>query len=211
MNKNFEKEYRKKIQEEVPDLWYRIEEGLIEKNAEVELSKYSAKAKKIMIYKYSSLAAACICLAIILPVLIFSGKNYKECTSGTDMAEKSDETLMEEAMEADAEGSGILFEFSADEPAVESTEEYAEGAGNIQTSHMKVMIQDYTKSETSSIYKIIVEEDYKNEFVSGTEIEMEADESLLASLENGKVYEIEFYYDSTKNIPYQIIDITETY
>ena len=56
---------------------------------------------------------------------------------------------------------------------------------------------------------MIVEEDNNDEFESGTEIEMEADESFVTNLEHGKRYEIEFYYDPMKSVPYRLTGATE--
>lgn len=217
MNKNFENEYRKKIQEETPDLWNRIEEGLTEKKTEKQVVEFQAKTRRSKILKISSFAAACVCLAIILPVFVFTEKNYDQNSATAETVESAESA---EPIVADASEDETWEEAAADEdmavieePLEElesATEETAvEEIGAIETKYMKVSIQGYTQSETSIIYEMIVEENDNGEFDLGTELKMEADESFVTDLKNGKRYEIEFYYDSTKSVPYCLTDATE--
>ena len=75
--KNFENEYTEMMQEEMPDLWGRIEAGLTEKQPQTvtDITKEKMPAKKSVsrrFLKYSGLAAACLCMAIILPMLVYT-------------------------------------------------------------------------------------------------------------------------------------------
>ncbi len=235
MNKIFEKEYRNKIQDEMPDLWSRIEEGLIEKKEEKKVFEFPAKTGRSKILKYSGFAAACICLAIVLPVFIFTEKKYGDKSSSTGIIESAENMEFDALSDADgsateepaiAEGPAIAAEEElaiAEEPAAEELaaeettelseaapeEMAAEDAGAIETKYMKVSIHGHTQSESSFLYEMIVEEDNNDEFESGTEIEMEADESFVTNLEHGKRYEIEFYYDPMKSVPYRLTGATE--
>lgn len=213
MNNNFEKEYRKKIQEEAPDLWNRIEEGLADKKADKQVLEFHNKTKRNKIIKFSSFAAACICLAIVLPVFIFTEKNYSDKISSTENIESVEKPStifeFEAAAEEESEVAEAATEESESASEEMSEETSAEEASVTETKNMKVTIQGYAQLENSFIYEMIVEEDNNDEFEAGTEIEMEVDESFVTNLENGKKYEIEFYYDSTKSVPYCLTDATE--
>lgn len=72
MNKNLEKEYKELMEENVPDLWARIEAGL-ESEPKSEAKAEPAGKKPIPWRKYSAwgmAAAACLCLIIIAPFLL---------------------------------------------------------------------------------------------------------------------------------------------
>ena len=63
--KNLEDEYKRFNQEETPDLWNRIEAGLTDKKAKPK--------KNIFTFKYASVCAAAVLLALLLPSLYFMG------------------------------------------------------------------------------------------------------------------------------------------
>ena len=82
--KEFEKEYRQMIQEEMPDLWGRIEAGLKERETggQGEITEKSArdaeenltgrKKRKTTVKRqyYIGIAAACLCGAIMIPAAV---------------------------------------------------------------------------------------------------------------------------------------------
>lgn len=78
MERDFEREFKELKLNEIPDLWGRIEAGLSEKRPAAGVSpsialsagKYKAR-KRIVWRKWGTLAAACLCVAIILPALSF--------------------------------------------------------------------------------------------------------------------------------------------
>lgn len=72
MNKDFEKEYKKLMTEDVPDLWGRIEAGLEPKETAVKKVNFWKKYRV-----WGTLAAACLCLALILPAL-FEERSIEE-------------------------------------------------------------------------------------------------------------------------------------
>lgn len=124
MNKDFEQAYREMAQNEAPDLWDRIEAGLSEKSAPVLSMEQTKEAvtsqeqKKIEVLlpyrKYITLAAALLCVVILIPVagMIFrSSGGYS--SSGTP------------ALENGAGGSAA--DMAAAEEAEESTSETAAG------------------------------------------------------------------------------------
>ena len=83
MSRNFENEYREFLNDEVPDLWSRIEGNLKEKElvSDVEntdiITMQKAKEKKITsIYMKKYAVAACLCLVILVGgvVAVYKGK-----------------------------------------------------------------------------------------------------------------------------------------
>ena len=139
MNKIFENEYRNKIQDETPDLWSRIEEGLIEKKVEKKVFEFPAKIDRSKILKFSGFMAACICLAIILPVFIFTESNYSDKSSETiESAEKSVE--MNE------------FEASADEePAIATSDEPAVAEEELAAADEPTVAEELAAEETTEL------------------------------------------------------------
>lgn len=72
---NLEEAYKKAMQEEMPDLWARIEEKLPEKKK---------KKKIISITRYMGLAAAALFLCVLLPGVISITRGAKTADSATD-------------------------------------------------------------------------------------------------------------------------------
>lgn len=140
MSKDFEKAYKELAEIEVPDLWGRIEAGLTEKSApdkgsviidrsvtdeKTDTVKIKKKSKvTIFIKRYSSLAAAVLCLAIIVPALIFMKQ------SGMDKS-SSDTAVAEEAYDAACETTEMteepaeMAEVTGSMAAADTTEETA--------------------------------------------------------------------------------------
>lgn len=115
MSKDFEKAYKELAEREAPDLWDRIEDGLMERSTQSEtdtgLSARSFGRKKKFLFemrKYSAMAAAVICVIIIIPVLIRmnrSAKIFENESSGAamDMAPPQETGGMEQAAQEAAE------------------------------------------------------------------------------------------------------------
>lgn len=79
MSKNFEEEYKALANEELPDLWDRIEAGLTPKTtalAEEEKKEQIAGQGKVFsfLYKYRTVAVAALCMIVILPAVIVLGR-----------------------------------------------------------------------------------------------------------------------------------------
>lgn len=75
MSKDLEREYKAFVNSEVPDLWSRIEAGLEEKtpsdsSAEMmDLRITDFHRKKISLKVWAGFAAACVCVALIIPAM----------------------------------------------------------------------------------------------------------------------------------------------
>lgn len=75
MNKNFEEAYKAEVQQNIPDLWNRIESGLPEKQVQTNLNHKSNKKKKNSYawMKWASLAAAAVLVIVLIPTLLGIG------------------------------------------------------------------------------------------------------------------------------------------
>lgn len=115
MERDFEREFRELKQNEIPDLWNRIEAGLSEKN---DFVKEDTK-KPFAWRKWGALIAACVCVVIILPAfsLLIRDKSYSG--SGSDTAANTAEATAEDnaaAMDT-ATAENAECGFAADEAA----------------------------------------------------------------------------------------------
>lgn len=100
MNKNFEDAYRAEVQHNIPDLWDRIESGLPEKSPAQSMAKENIPVKKGTVLKetkkkpyawikWASLAAACMLVLLVAPVVIgigLVGTAMNEDTAAADEA-----------------------------------------------------------------------------------------------------------------------------
>lgn len=147
MSKNFEEEYKALANEELPDLWNRIEAGLTPKTTALpeetkeqvkEQTKKQGRGKVFsFLYKYRTVAAAAVCVVIIIPAVIMLGrigrmgrtKNWEAIDeaaldSNMSAAQSMDETTAvtegwdESASEESAEAEAADMEF--DDSSMES-------------------------------------------------------------------------------------------
>ena len=158
MSKNFEEEYKALTENELPDLWSRIDAGLTPKTTADETIEEKPTEKKpkekkgviLFFKKYKTVVAAAVCAIVIIPTFMLLGdigsKNYSDASmeesTTTDMA--ADEIMEEgEAMapqlQASAEDNGIAGGSAASdtaeacEEAPASEEVYADEAADCAT------------------------------------------------------------------------------
>lgn len=178
MSKDFEKAYKELAEIEAPDLWDRIEAGLIEKSAPdkgsvmidrsvADKKTDTVKIKKknkvtIFIKRYSSLAAAMLCLAIIVPVLIFMKQSgINKSSSDMAAADTTEETAEmvnaasaaevsenEKAMYEPAEASET--ENAVYEPAAEEAWEETADEGGEETAGMDSLFDNKERKAAGS-------------------------------------------------------------
>lgn len=131
MERDFEQEFRELKQNEIPDLWNRIEAGLSEKK-----SVTSAPKKVFAWRKWGTLIAACVCVVIILPAfsLLIRNKSYSgsdtsssAVTEGiaydtTAMESTADTAMVTEATAEDAEAEEGVTEAAAEDVAAAAEE-----------------------------------------------------------------------------------------
>lgn len=96
MNKNLEMEYRTQIQNDVPDLWDRIEAGIEEKTPSTKNKKvYTYRKRKKLYTLGGGVLAAGLCLAVGLPVFFGAGNSSKSEMAVADFATTLSETTAE--------------------------------------------------------------------------------------------------------------------
>ncbi len=136
MSKDFKKEYRELAQNEIPDLWNRIEARLTEKtsspNSSIEAASEPAPAQSrsvkshsgiiIFLKRYAGLAAAVLCVAFIIPFLMQSDRMGKS-TSSLATEEVMEEAVAEAAADTEAVQEESLIPEEAEEMSVEEGEE----------------------------------------------------------------------------------------
>lgn len=150
MSKDFEQAYTELAKSEAPDLWDRIECGLTERSTQPEADSgpavsSSGQGKKFLfpIRKYSAMAAAVICVIIIIPVLIRMNRSYEFAESDSSGA----------AMDMTAAQEAGGMEPAVEEPAVEeSTEstESAEGAVDGPAASEEKLSQERMSAESAA-------------------------------------------------------------
>jgi len=130
MERDFEQEFRELKQNEIPDLWNRIEAGLSEKN---DSQKGTIKKRSVW-GKWGMLIAACACAVMVLPAVSLLIRNKSYSGSASDLAadyvteEISDDMTMAEGTEsgsAEDDMTAAVTEAIAEDAAAEEIAEDA--------------------------------------------------------------------------------------
>lgn len=195
MSKDFEQAYKELAQSEIPDLWDRIEAGLSEKSTP-EKGKNQERKKQIYFRRYAGMAAAVLCVVLIVPAALFMGQLGQK---GSTMEGAADQSAMEESMETaecapeDAEG-GELYGMPQEEAdgLVESMADA--GTDAVQDSAAGAAMADTAVEESRG--NVLQDCEEKMERESAVESENQKAESLasqkqreLAELADGTVIE----------------------
>lgn len=153
MSKNFADEYKALANEELPDLWNRIEAGLTPKTASLageehlpdieqtikpadpeakqETESEERKGKVLsFLFQYRTVLAAAICVIVIIPAAILLGRGNRSKSLPESAADTAAE-MPEEALEDDAvaEESEEMYLMESDEAAEAPAEEPEAAAG----------------------------------------------------------------------------------
>lgn len=199
MSKNLEMEYREQIQNDVPDLWDRIEAGLEEK-------KSPKKERKRNYAIGGGILVAGICVAVGLPAF-FNNMNSK---SSADMSPMFDHAMSaDSAVSADSEApaeimmntSGAAVSAGAAEDAVGAVEgavEVSEAENEVLTITVQVLEKSETSEGTEYQARVVLAENGLPQ--QGTEIVLLAEDgSHIAELVLQQEYTL------------QLIEIEEAY
>ena len=171
MSKDFEQAYKELVQSEIPDLWDRIEAGLSEKSTPEKKEEIpSEKKKKIYFRRYTGMAAAVLCVALIVPAALFLGQqgqksSYLEMAEDHSGAETSSEVTEcapeegegvkadREPYEATAGGGEFMTETAADagEDTVQDMAAVEESVSNIMEDEEKKMENSALSAEAESL------------------------------------------------------------
>lgn len=131
MSKNFEEEYKALANEELPDLWNRIESGLTpkttalaEENGDKQQTEGQEKGRsekrKVIsfLYRYRTVAVAALCVIVILPAVLVLGKSGS--LGGSESWESTNDSAQ---MAMDKTAAGGWDEAAAEEGIVEDVED----------------------------------------------------------------------------------------
>ncbi len=242
MNKNFEQAYKELAQNEVPDLWDRIEAGLKEKSApakkDIQEEKYTQKMEESkaqspvkggigpvikILKRYSALAAAAVCVAVVIPAALFLGRNGN--LSGSNMEaisaapeealETAEEAALEEAVgeavgeaeeaveNAEEGGAGTTEDMARStaglkEEMKQSSKEEKESAQGTVFAHVLIEVKDAVKGKTvqdGSWYHVTVKEDPSGYLKAEEQITVFVPAHSSIALVQGKTFEVDMTYE----------------
>lgn len=240
--KSFEQEYRKMLQEELPDFWSRIEAGIAEREkrlsgmadwrgmlpeeegntlfgqeeAQIQPREFSRRSS--LLKKYSLLAAACLCMAVVVPVL-YGGLADRLPGKGAASAETAApmEIPASEEMPVSEETSGISGSLEESAPAgrEEAVEEgyMLSGPGEeipgladgTVIPGMEVRILEASQMKYHTVYRAEVRKG-NDIFSAGEELEILAEEGQGEPLAEGEAYCVDLIYDSRWEIPFRLFE-----
>ncbi|MDE5866794.1 MAG: hypothetical protein K2H31_09380, partial [Lachnospiraceae bacterium] len=129
MERDFKQEFIELKQNEIPDLWNRIEAGLSEKKVTASVpEKAESSFKKINWRRWGTLAAACLCVVIIIPAISMiigndESPSYSNSQSGGNMSNST-------AMDYEAEDCA-----TSDEPKMNESDSDGASTANAVGMH----------------------------------------------------------------------------
>lgn len=142
MERDFEKEFIQLKKSETPDLWNRIEAGLSDRKAALNAPAAASKNTdfsigKINWIRWGTLAAACLCAAIIIPAISTVIKNIgsKNFSGGLSEGSTADGVAAAPTIDYESAGSGM------------STENYAPADNSSSASAEDFILGDTAESE----------------------------------------------------------------
>lgn len=214
MKRDFEREFKKLKMNEVPDLWNRIEAGLSDKKiaasgsgaAAISVNRYNF-GKRAVWRKWGTLAAACVCVALIIPaisVVIGNLGGRKSNYSGASFAPAADNSA-DRIMNDSTQNMTASSEMPADEGMADAAEmapsEDAAAAEimadaesgdmnnstNMTQSSENESASAVTNGESASKDDSLKKQASDSVLSDAKENDAMADEAIYAVLENGQV------------------------
>lgn len=189
MSKDFEKEYIKLAESEIPDLWNRIEAGLTEKSTHTAESA-PEQGNKIThniewIRRYAGLAAAVLCIALIVPAwMLFhptAGKSSSADTSAPEAAEEEMAAGMTAEVTGEMAAAEAYDEMASEEVVKESAEAPAISGVSADADNQKRQFLA-VKDEASVEAEVESEAELKEELEAAPEGESETGGSILRNV-----------------------------
>lgn len=176
MSKNFEEEYKALADQELPDLWDRIEEGLAPRSTPKEPVKKSTKIVQF-VRRYKGSLAAVVCVLLILPAAILISQNTKKSDAADQIANERFRrpVVLTEGLESMPE------EAAAAEEAAAYSEDAAEEASDLEGAAMGAAA---AAGEEASYPEDAAEED--SDLEGATQDTAEAGIALLSENPNAK-------------------------
>ena len=151
MNQSFEEEYRSLAQSELPDLWDRIEAGISRKNTvsvpfvinENEEIKENKKSVLVLFRRYQTVAAAFLCLIILVPAFLVMHQISGGVKNNSEAARDADPPMAMYAAEEEA-----FSEVAKAEESVTIVTEATEEAPAEETTMSEVTMEESTMEES---------------------------------------------------------------
>lgn len=151
MKRDFEREFKELKINEVPDLWNRIEAGLSDKKtaasgsgaAAISVNRYNF-GKRAVWRKWGTLAAACVCVALIIPAISLVIGNLggrKSNYSGASFAPAADNSA-DGSMNDSTPNMTVSSEMAADEGVADAAEMEMAPNGNITAESDMALNED---------------------------------------------------------------------
>lgn len=188
MSKNFAEEYKALANEELPDLWNRIEAGLTPKTTalaegsediqdirqtpkETQPAKKPEKGKVIsVLFRYRTVVAAALCVVVILPAAILMGRINRSKSSpelAADMAAPMDNAATTEMWD----------DMAAEAPAAEAADEPEESEAGAAGDMTDGTIADMADAMPADMDEAAVKEMQGDRSSSGAISEAAADDA----------------------------------
>ena len=181
MNKDLKKEYQEFITEDVPDLWDKIEAGLEPRKSDVKTSFLKSY------HIWGMAAAACLCVAVTVPVLFGWVSN--------NSSSKSDSAIMEnmlsdiqDAMDGDYAPSYDGY-MAAEDVAPAEDAENAAGSDSIEEfCTITAIVTDIIEEEKEKVYLVQILETDRSDLSVGESIKLYDRSNLNEELLEGETY-----------------------
>lgn len=197
MKRDFEREFKELKISEVPDLWNRIEAGLSDKKivspvsdaAAISVNRYNF-GKRAVWRKWGTLAAACVCVALIIPAISLVIGNLggrKSNYSGASFAPAADSGA-DSSMKDNTANMTATSEMAADEGMADAAE-MAQSESMEAESDMALneSASAATNGEFASKEDSLKKQSSDSALSDAEENATMADAAIYAGLENGQV------------------------
>ena len=200
MKRDFEREFKELKINEVPDLWNRIEAGLSDKKIAASVSDAAAISvnrynfgKRAVWRKWGTLAAACVCVALIIPAIslvIGNRGGRKSNYSGASFAPAADNSV-DSSMNDNTPNMTASSEMAADEGVADAAEIMAEAdmdnSTNVTQSSERESASTATNGSSASKEDSLKKQSSDSALSGEKENVAMADEAIYAGLENGQI------------------------
>lgn len=229
MSKDLEKEYRALVNCEAPDLWARIEAGLDDKGSS-GIACETRKKNVFPIKVWATVAAACVCVGVIIPVMkthLGGMKGIQNDTAAPQeyAADNADGYAPEEHLMADmnqaaprdesGSGAGVSMDSAAEDAVVTAEAAYDKGgmAENAMEAvpeifSAKVEIVDVNVAAESGILytaRVVESEDSELQDKSTISIVASVPENEEDRLEKGSIYDLRLREEDAGALTYSIV------
>ena len=191
MSRDFEEEYKKLSQKDLPDLWSRIEEGISKTDGEEPEIEVTADSSVKMIHSakrkkkkkpviWISTLTACACLLLLVIPVMLSGRNRKaETMASKEMTATAESAESEETSPQAEESYALTAEDTSTEQSEDTSTAQAEDAGTAQSETGDEMAGEAVESKMDAENADIAGITYTNVMVTVTAVENTGEEVIF--------------------------------